>query len=195
MGRSPQPGLQTTAPWTAIFGQLLADLVRANPQGDRRVSMPDPGNDHVHRQPSTAVLSLRMVKMYRDFMDQAARYDIAAAAAAHHELGPDYDAAVAEGLIERISDEIDKRVDARLRATPRNPRSPAEAEQSARRQVLWTGSVAGAGVGAGITGIAAILADHARGAVVPVVITVWLILTFIALSVTLVRKSRNQGRE
>ena len=136
-----------------------------------------------------------MVKMYRDFMDQAARYDIAAAAAAHHELGPDYDAAVAEGLIERISDEIDKRVDARLRATPRNPRSPAEAEQSARRQVLWTGSVAGAGVGAGITGIAAILADHARGAVVPVVITVWLILTFIALSVTLVRKSRNQGRE
>ena len=47
-------------------------------------------------------------------MDQPARTDITAAAAAHRELGPDYDAAVAEGLIERISDEIDKRVDARL---------------------------------------------------------------------------------
>jgi hypothetical protein len=47
-------------------------------------------------------------------MDQLAREDIAAAAAAHHELGRDYDGAVAEGLIERIGDEIDKRVDARL---------------------------------------------------------------------------------
>ena len=47
-------------------------------------------------------------------MDQLARDDIAAAAAAHHELGRDYDGAVAEGLIERIGDEIDKRVDARL---------------------------------------------------------------------------------
>ena len=48
-------------------------------------------------------------------MDQLARDDIAAAAAAHQELGRDYDGAVAEGLIERIGDEIDKRVDARLR--------------------------------------------------------------------------------
>jgi hypothetical protein len=52
--------------------------------------------------------------MYRVGMDQLARDDIAAAAAAHHELGRDYDGAVAEGLIERIGDEIDKRVDARL---------------------------------------------------------------------------------
>ena len=35
-------------------------------------------------------------------MDQLARDDITAAAAAHHELGRDYDGAVAEGLIERI---------------------------------------------------------------------------------------------
>jgi hypothetical protein len=52
--------------------------------------------------------------MYLVVMDQLAREDIAAAAAAHHELGRDYDGAVAEGLIERIGDEIDKRVDARL---------------------------------------------------------------------------------
>jgi hypothetical protein len=52
--------------------------------------------------------------MYLVPMDQLAREDIAAAAAAHHELGRDYDGAVAEGLIERIGEEIDKRVDARL---------------------------------------------------------------------------------
>jgi hypothetical protein len=49
-------------------------------------------------------------------MDQLARDDIAAATAAHRELGRDYDS-VAEGLIERIGAEIAKRVDARLAAT------------------------------------------------------------------------------
>ena len=42
------------------------------------------------------------------------RDEIAASVAAHAELGPRYDAAVAEGLVERIGDEIDKRIDARL---------------------------------------------------------------------------------
>jgi len=43
------------------------------------------------------------------------RQEIAASVAAHAELGPRYEAAVAEGLVERIGEEIDKRVDARLR--------------------------------------------------------------------------------
>jgi hypothetical protein len=43
------------------------------------------------------------------------RDEIAASVAAHAELGSRYDAAVAEGLIERIGEEIDRRVDARLR--------------------------------------------------------------------------------
>jgi hypothetical protein len=47
-------------------------------------------------------------------MDQYARENIAAAAAVHQELGREYDGAVAEGLIERIGDEIDKRIEARL---------------------------------------------------------------------------------
>jgi hypothetical protein len=55
-----------------------------------------------------------VIEMYLVAMDQLAEKDIAAAAAAHRELGRDYDAAVAEGLVERIGDEIDKRVDARL---------------------------------------------------------------------------------
>ncbi len=136
-----------------------------------------------------------MVKTYRDLMDQAARTDIAAAAAAHRELGPDYDAAVAEGLIERISDEIDKRVDARLGTSPRSPRSPAEIGRSAGQMTVWTGGVLGAGIGAGITGIAAGVAASGNARVEPVVITVWLILAVIALAVTAVLKSRNRGRE
>ena len=42
------------------------------------------------------------------------RDEISASVAAHAELGPRYDTAVAEGLVERIGDEIDKRIDARL---------------------------------------------------------------------------------
>jgi hypothetical protein len=44
--------------------------------------------------------------------------EVRAAAAAHHDLGPVYDTAVAEGLVERIGEEIDKRVDARLYGYP-----------------------------------------------------------------------------
>lgn len=47
-------------------------------------------------------------------MDQLAKEDIAAAAAAHQELGPHFDGAVAESLVDRIGAEIDKRVDARI---------------------------------------------------------------------------------
>jgi hypothetical protein len=40
--------------------------------------------------------------------------EIRASVAAHGDLGPGYDDAVAEGLVERIGAEIDKRIDARL---------------------------------------------------------------------------------
>ena len=48
-------------------------------------------------------------------MNADEREEIAASVAARTELGPRYDAALAEGLVERIGEEIDKRVDARLR--------------------------------------------------------------------------------
>ena len=51
------------------------------------------------------------------------RDEITASLAAHQELGPRYDAAVADGLVERIGEEIDKRVDARLRTM--NQQAPA----------------------------------------------------------------------
>jgi hypothetical protein len=56
-----------------------------------------------------------------------ARNEIAASVGAHAELGPGYESAVAEGLIERIGEEIDRRVDARLRGAgqPMPPLAPA----------------------------------------------------------------------
>lgn len=58
-------------------------------------------------------------------MNADERSEIAASVAAHAELGPQYDAAVAEGLVERIGAEIDRRIDARLRGAPAQPAQPA----------------------------------------------------------------------
>ena len=43
--------------------------------------------------------------------------EIRASVGAHADLGPGYEDAVAEGLVERIGAEIDKRIDARLAQT------------------------------------------------------------------------------
>ena len=53
------------------------------------------------------------------------RDEITASVAAHAELGPRYDNAVAEGLVDRIGDEIDKRIDARLGGQPWPGQPPA----------------------------------------------------------------------
>jgi hypothetical protein len=87
-------------------------------------------------------------------MDQLAREDIAAAAAAHHELGHDYDGAVAEGLIERIGAEIDKRVDTRLGQRDDRPAQRAKRGQlTPATRHSWAMIV----LGLGSTGIGAIV--------------------------------------
>ena len=75
-------------------------------------------------------------------MDEVAQQDIAAAAAAHTELGRAYDGAVAEGLVERISSEIDRQVDARLAQRGVQPSSTAWAN------VAMGLGTAGLGIGA-----------------------------------------------
>jgi hypothetical protein len=119
------------------------------------------------------------------------REEIAASVAAHAELGSRYDGAVAEGLVERIGDEIDRRVEARLRGfdpnAPRQeprpqpqprPNPPAMAQhmtpnmapataQSAgpvhRRSNGWTGMILGLGsMGVGI-GATAVVVSHNIG--------------------------------
>jgi hypothetical protein len=56
--------------------------------------------------------------------------EIRASVGAHSDLGPGYEDAVAEGLVERIGAEIDKRIDARLAQTPghQGPAAPAGAQ-------------------------------------------------------------------
>jgi hypothetical protein len=128
--------------------------------------------------------------MYRDGVEQATRDDIAAAAAAHHELGRDYDAAVAEGLIDRIGAEIDKRVEAKLRAGLPGSRSPAIPRLGSN--AVWLG----AGIGAGVTGLVALIADEGSQskAVMAAVITVWAILAVAGLATAAVRSYLGRER-
>jgi hypothetical protein len=82
--------------------------------------------------------------------------EVRASAAAHRDLGPGYDTAVAEGLVERIGEEIDRRVDARLygqvphQAPPPRPRlrrEPVPGRMGFGAVVLALGSM-GMGIGA-----------------------------------------------
>ena len=58
-------------------------------------------------------------------MNADEREEITASVAAHAELGPRYEGAVAEGLVERIGEEIDRRVDARLRGLGQQHPAPS----------------------------------------------------------------------
>jgi hypothetical protein len=63
-------------------------------------------------------------------MDPRSREDIAATAAAHRELGPGFEDGLAEGLVERIGAEIDRRVDARLGQHGHSAPTPAAPGQA-----------------------------------------------------------------
>ena len=94
-------------------------------------------------------------------MDELAQQELAATAAAHAELGQAYDGAVAEGLVERISSEIDKQVDARLAQRGIQP-----ALQLSR--TAWANLAMGLGsVGLGIGATAVILQSWPSSTVAP----------------------------
>ena len=84
--------------------------------------------------------------------------DIAAAAAAHRELGPHYEGAVAESLVERIGEEIDKRVDARLGDRPRGMMRRRRPDGQLGAAQAWAGTVLALGsMGIGVGATAAVL--------------------------------------
>ena len=76
-------------------------------------------------------------------MNADEREEITASVAAHADLGPRYDDAVAEGLVERIGEEIDRRVDARLRSLgqqqPAPPSVPRQEYLSPGQQIVPSG--------------------------------------------------------
>jgi len=113
--------------------------------------------------------------MYLAHMDQVAREDIAAAAAARRELGSSYDEAFAESLIERIGAEIDKRVDDRLDAR-RQIRRRTDVAVLERRRTLWKGALIGAGAaGVPAAWVATASYDPGKGVVAIVIIVVLVI--------------------
>jgi hypothetical protein len=123
-------------------------------------------------------------------MDQLTRDDITAAAAAHRELGRDYDGAVAEGLIERIGSEIDRRIDARLALSgaarvpsaapePAHPVKPATSRPiSFASIVLALGSM---GIGIGAAGTVLSLGDNTGGQMWLVAL-IWIIIGAVNVS-------------
>jgi hypothetical protein len=123
------------------------------------------------------------------------RQEIAASIAAHAELGPQYEAAVAEGLVERIGEEIDKRVDARLRGDGHQARSPQPTtppqgqlappvqQGPARRGAGATVAgvflaLASMGLGVGATAVIAINVTNA-GAQVVIILLVWVAIIMV----------------
>jgi VIT1/CCC1 family predicted Fe2+/Mn2+ transporter len=133
----------------------------------------------------------RVFEMYRVAVDESTRNDIAAATAAHHELGRDYDEAVAESLVDRIGAEIDKRVDARLRTAPSSSRPPAGSPQSGKVQALFVG----AGIGSVLTGFMAVIAEHGSKHVLTAVLIVWVILAVAGLGTAVVTRYRNMSAQ
>jgi hypothetical protein len=137
------------------------------------------------------------------------RDEITASVAAHAELGPRYDAAVAEGLVERIGDEIDKRIDARLvgpgqqaqqnrgqspayQGTPvyqgpaaavpvRPAAAPPPAAPAHSRGAGVTGMVLGLGsMGLGVAATAVVVSHHVDGvAAVLMVLLIWVMIMII----------------
>ena len=90
-------------------------------------------------------------------MDEQVHQDVAAAAAVHAELGRAYDGAVAEGLVDRISSEIDRQVDARLAQQGIQP-----------SRAVWANVAMGLGsVGLGIGATAVTLHAYSVSGVVP----------------------------
>jgi len=89
-------------------------------------------------------------------MNEDEKAEIRASVAAQRDLGPGYDDAVAEGLVERIGAEIDKRIDARLGLVPAAQRAPGHqapplptpAPQASRMPAFFPLVSMGLGVGA-----------------------------------------------
>ncbi len=120
------------------------------------------------------------------------RDEVRASAAAHRDLGPGYDTAVAEGLVERIGEEIDRRVDARLYGhvpyqnpppRPRLRREPVPGRIGAGAVMLALGSM---GMGIGATAAVLHPGDSAPGQVTGgmsvLIALIWIVIGVVNLA-------------
>jgi hypothetical protein len=125
------------------------------------------------------------------------RDEITASVAAHADLGPGYETAVAEGLVERIGEEIDRRIDTRLGGqwpgqpasayrgpmlpTPVGPAAAPPPAVPAKRSNGVTGLVLGLGsMGLGVGATAVVVSHHVNAfAEVVMVLLIWLAIAII----------------
>ena len=105
-------------------------------------------------------------------------------------MGSAYDDAVAESLIDRIGAEIDKRVEAKLGTRPQSARSLGKAVPAGGHQAL----LMGLGIGAGITGLVAIITEHGSKTMVAAVLVIWVFVALAALGAAAVNRYRNFRR-
>ena len=116
------------------------------------------------------------------------RDEVAASAAAHRDLGPGYDTAVAEGLVERIGEEIDRRVDARLFGQLQSP-APAPRPRRVREPgrigvapVFLALVSMGAGIGATVAVIQPAYPGRMDGVQAVLVALIWIVIGAINIS-------------
>jgi hypothetical protein len=112
--------------------------------------------------------------------------EVRASAAVHRDLGPGYDTAVAEGLVERIGEEIDKRVDARLFGQvaypPRTRREPVPGRVGVGAVVLALGSM---GMAIGATAVVVHPGDspgQLSGGASVLIALIWIVIAAINVS-------------
>ena len=111
-------------------------------------------------------------------MEQLARQDVAAAAAAHHELGPEYSQAAIDSFLEKVDSEIAARVDARLGGAPQPRSRTADVATRHERRALWTGLV----IGSAVAGIPfTLVATSGHGNHPGALATIWLVIAAVYL--------------
>jgi hypothetical protein len=126
------------------------------------------------------------------------RDEISASVAAHAELGSRYDTAVAEGLVERIGDEIDRRIDARLGGpqpgqyrppapqVPPAPAAPAYAPPPGQPAPHRSNGVTGLFLGLGSMGLGvgatAVIASNIGSAAAQVITILLIWLAIVAIN-------------
>jgi hypothetical protein len=116
------------------------------------------------------------------------RDEIQASAAAHRDLGSGYDSAVAEGLVERIGEEIDRRVDAHMFGHLQAPAPPRRRERAPGRLGAAPVLLALGSMGLAIGGTAAVLhpGDNPPGTILPgqevLVALIWLVIAAINIA-------------
>jgi hypothetical protein len=115
-------------------------------------------------------------------MERLAREDIAATAAVRRDLGRDYDDVLAEGLVERIGAEIDRRVDDRLADSGGRPRKrPRSGGPGLASRASWDVIILALGsmmIG-GITANAILNNSHGNAAAA---VMIWLVILAINIA-------------